>query len=96
MLISVEEARAYAHDEESPDGEIQALIEVAESLIEDGCGTDFDRSAPQARMLAKLYVADLSDHRSLAPGAANARRELVSSMVLQLKTKTGKAAGAPT
>ena len=36
MVITVEEARAYARDYESTDEEMTALIEVAESMIDDG------------------------------------------------------------
>ncbi|MFQ7427100.1 MAG: hypothetical protein ACLRNV_02710 [Flavonifractor plautii] len=36
MVITVEEARAYSRDYESTDEEMAALIEVAESMIDDG------------------------------------------------------------
>ena len=56
MVITVEEARAYARDYESTDEEMTALIEVAESMIDDDIRAGFDRESPQAKMLAKLLV----------------------------------------
>lgn len=96
MVISVEEARAYAHDDTSSGEEMEALITVAESMISDAVGAGFDRADPGAKMLAKLFVADLDDVRALSAPAANARRDLVSSLILQLRVKTdAKAGGAP-
>lgn len=88
MLLTIEEARAYARDDTSDDAEISALIEVAESTIEDACGADFDRTDPKAKMLAKLIVADLTDGRDLSGKESGAGRALVQSMMLQLRTKT--------
>ncbi len=46
MVITVEEARAYSRDYESTDEEMAALIEVAESMIDDGIRDGFDRESP--------------------------------------------------
>lgn len=93
MLLTIEEARAYARDETSTDEEMEALIGVAESMISDAVGAGFNRTDPSAKMLAKLYVADLDDVRGLSVQESNVRRDLVTSLILQLRTKTG--AGAP-
>lgn len=87
MILTLEEARSYAHDHESPDEDILALIDVVESMIEDGVRAGFDRSSPQAKMLARLYVADLTDDRGVTAAQASARRYLVSSLILQLRCK---------
>ena len=94
MLISVEEARAYAHDDTSSDEEMEALITVAESMIADAIGTGFDHADPSAQMLARLYVAELDDVRDVSATAGNSRRRLVDSLVLQLRTKTDGMGGA--
>ena len=83
MVITVEEARAYSRDYESTDEEMAALIEVAESMIDDG----FDRESPQAKMLAKLLVTDLDDYRELTAAEANSMRYLTQSLKMQLRYK---------
>lgn len=93
MLLTVDEARAYARDFDSSDEEITALIDVAEDLIAGSCGDGFDRASPKARMLAKLYVADLNDDRAVSSAGAKSRRDLVSSLILQLRTQTDKGSG---
>lgn len=87
MILTLEEARSYAHDWESPDEDILALIDVVESMIEDGVRASFDRSSPQAKMLARLYVADLTDNRGVTAAQASSRRYLVNSLILQLRCK---------
>ena len=87
MLITVEEARAYARDDESTDEEMAALIEVAESIIEDGIRAGFDRESPQAKMLARLLVTDLDDKRELTAAEANAMRALTQSLKMQIRYK---------
>ena len=86
MVITVEEARAYARDYESTDEEMTALIEVAESMIDDG-RAGFDRESPQAKMLAKLLVTDLDDKRELTAAEANSMRHLTQSLKMQLRYK---------
>ena len=80
MVITVEEARAYSRDYESTDEEMAALIEVAESMIDDGIRDGFDRESPQAKMLAKLLVTDLDDYRDLTAAEANSMRYLTQSL----------------
>ena len=87
MVITVEEARAYARDYESTDEEMTALIEVAESMIDDGIRAGFDRDSPQAKMLAKLLVTDLDDKRELTAAEANSMRYLTQSLKMQLRYK---------
>ena len=85
MVITVEEARAYSRDYESTDEEMAALIEVAESMIDDGIRDGFDRESPQAKMLAKLLVTD--DYRDLTAAEANSMRYLTQSLKMQLRYK---------
>ena len=87
MVITVEEARAYSRDYESTDEEMAALIEVAESMIDDGIRDGFDRESPQAKMLAKLLVTDLDDYRELTAAEANSMRYLTQSLKMQLRYK---------
>ena len=87
MVITVEEARAYSRDYESTDEEMAALIEVAESMIDDGIRDGFDRESPQAKMLAKLLVTDLDDYRELTAAEANSMRYLTLSLKMQLRYK---------
>ena len=87
MVITVEEARAYARDYESTDEEMTALIEVAESMIDDGIRAGFNRESPQAKMLAKLLVTDLDDKRELTAAEANSMRYLTQSLKMQLRYK---------
>ena len=87
MVITVEEARAYARDYESTDEEMTALIEVAESMIDDGIRAGFNRESPQAKMLARLLVTDLDDKRQLTPPQANSMRYLTHSLKMELRFK---------
>ena len=87
MVITVEEARAYARDYESTDEEMTALIEVAESMIDDGIRAGFNRESPRAKMLAKLLVTDLDDKRELTAAEANSMRYLTQSLKMQLRYK---------
>ena len=69
------------------DEEMAALIEVAESMIDDGIRDGFDRESPQAKMLAKLLVTDLDDYRELTAAEANSMRYLTQSLKMQLRYK---------
>lgn len=87
MIISIEEARAYARDNESTNEEMEAFILAAESYIEDGVAPP-DPENPKMKLLAKLLVCEFDENRGISGGAkeANARSRLIDSMILQLKT----------
>lgn len=91
-VLTIEEARAYARDYESRDEDILALIDVVDAMIEDGVKANYDRTCPQAKQLARMYVADLTDDRGVSAAQASTRRDIVSSLTLQLRNKTEEAA----
>lgn len=83
-ILTVAEARAFAHDNESSDAEMEEYIALAESYMKDAIGTYLDAD-PRARHLAKLLVCDFDNNRSTTSKDANSRSLLVQSLILQLK-----------
>lgn len=95
MIITVEEARRYAHDNESTDAEMQSYIDVAEKYIEDGVGK-VDPEDPRTKLLAKLLVCEIDDVRTLSAAEANSARLLVESIKLQLKVAATEVSNSDT
>ncbi len=87
-IITVAEARAYAHDNESTDAEIAEYVTLAESYMTAAIGT-YKAEDPRARHLAKLLVCDFDTERSTTAKDANTRRLLISSIILQLQVESG-------
>ncbi|PKM71513.1 MAG: hypothetical protein CVU91_13400 [Firmicutes bacterium HGW-Firmicutes-16] len=85
-IITIAEARAYAHDNESTDEEMAEYIALAEEYMTGAIGT-YDPKKKRARHLAKLLVCDFNTERSTTAKDANTRALLVSSLILQLKTE---------
>lgn len=92
LMISVDEARAYAHDYEATDAEMTAWIGAAEAYIVDAIGTNVKREDERAKLLCKLLVCDMDENRTTSAKESNSRRLLISSMILQLKTDVAAAA----
>ncbi|MEG1492562.1 MAG: head-tail connector protein [Oscillospiraceae bacterium] len=85
MIITIAEARSYAHDFESTDEDMQSYILTAEKYIAEGVGT-VDPADPRVKLLAKLIVCELDDVRTLSGAEANSTRHLVESIKRQLRT----------
>ena len=86
-IITVTEARAFAHDNESTDAEMAEYIALAESYLSGAIGS-YDPADKRARHLAKLLVCDFDNNRSTTSAKeANVRSLLVASLILQLKTE---------
>ena len=83
-IITVAEARAYAHDNESSDAEMAEYIALAESYMADAIGT-YDPEDKRARHLAKLLVCDFDNERSTTAKDAKTRTLLVQSLIFQLQ-----------
>lgn len=84
-LITLDEARAFAHDYETDDAEMTALIATAEAYIQGGVGK-VDAADPRAKHLCKLLVCDLDENRSTTSAKeSNARSAVVTSLMLQLR-----------
>jgi len=83
-IITVAEARAYAHDNESTDAEMAEFVALAESFMTGAIGT-YDATDPRARHLAKLLVCDFDNVRSTTAKDTNTRALLVQSLILQLQ-----------
>lgn len=88
-MISIDAARAFAHDYESADQEMESFILAAEMLILDGVGK-VDEADARVKLLCKLMVCEMTDFRYLSAAQANSARLLVESLKLQLKTRYGK------
>lgn len=87
MLITLEQARSYAHDNESTDADMSAYIAEAEAYINGAVGAVLPTD-PAAKLLCKLLVCEIIDKRSFSTAELNSRSALVSSLILQLKNKT--------
>lgn len=94
-IISVAEARAYAHDNESTDAEMAEYIELAEEYMTGAIGT-YDPKSKRARHLAKLLVCDFDNDRSTTAKDSNTRRLLISSIILQLQVEAGNVSSLDT
>lgn len=94
LMISVDEARAYAHDNESTEADMKAWIAAAEAYVIDATGISADTTDERAKLLCKLLVCDMDENRTTSAKESNSRRLLVNSMLLQLKTNAAAAAAA--
>ena len=94
LMITVDEARAYAHDYEATDAEMTAWIGAAEAYIVDAIGTKVKKEDERVKLLCKLLVCDMDENRTTSAKESNSRRLLVNSMILQLKTNAAAAAAA--
>ena len=85
-ILTIAEARDFAHDYESTDADMSEFVALAEIYIADGVGA-VDPADPRARLLARLLVCDFDNNRSTTVSAkeAAARSRLVESLILQLK-----------
>jgi hypothetical protein len=92
LMISVDEARAYAHDNEADAAEMTSWIGAAESYLENAIGAHIDKTDERAKLLCKLLVCDMDDNRTTSDKESNSRRLLISSMLLQLQIAAAKAA----
>lgn len=92
LMITVEEARAYAHDYEATDAEMMAMIEAAGKIVVSGTGVSADTADERAKLLCKLNVCDMDDNRTTSAKESNGRRLLISTITLQLKAELAKAA----
>lgn len=86
-IITVAQARAFAHDNESTDEEMAEYIVLAESYM-NGAISTYNATDPRAKYLAKLLVCDFDNNRSTTSAKdANVRSLLVASLILQLQTE---------
>lgn len=85
-IITVAEARTFAHDEESTDAEMQDFIFLAEKYMAAAVG-NYTPTDPRVRYLVKLLVCDFDNVRSTTAKESNMRRMLVQSLILQLQTE---------
>lgn len=94
-IITVAQARAYAHDNESTDEEIAEYIELAEKYMDSAIGA-YVKTDPRARHLAKLLVCDFDNERSTTAKDANVRSLLIQSIILQLQIESGNVSSLDT
>lgn len=87
MLITVEQAREYAHDYDSSDTAMEGFIRSAEAYIANGVGP-VDGDDPEAQLLCGLIVCEIDDCRQITAAEANSTRLLVTSLKQHLKLKT--------
>ena len=92
LMISVDEARAYAHDNEADAAEMTSWIGAAESYLDAAIGAHLDKTDERAKLLCKLLVCDMDDNRTTSAKESNGRRLLISTITLQLKAELAKAA----
>lgn len=86
-IITVAQARVFAHDNESTEAEMEEYIALAESYMKGAIGT-YNVADPRAKQLAKLLVCDFDNNRSTTSAKdANVRSLLTQSLILQLKTE---------
>lgn len=86
MLISVEQAREYAHDYDSSDTAMEGFIRSAEAYIANGVGP-VKADDPEAQLLCGLIVCEIDDCREMSAAEANSTRLLVTSLKQHLKLK---------
>lgn len=94
-ILTIEEARAYARDYETPDEEMAGLIAFAEDYLEGAVGRGCDKTSPRAKQLAGMILTDADDHRGTGAAEDNSRRLLTSSLLLQLQLEYTLEASEP-
>lgn len=92
MSVTVEEARSFAHDNESTDEEIRGYIDAAEAYVKDGVGPDVDFSDPRAALLVKMLVCEFDEQRSISAKESGAVSWAARSLLFQLRVSLQAAA----
>ena len=88
-ILTVEEARAYSRDYESPESEMERLIAFTEDYLEGAIGKGCDKTSPRVKQLAGMFLTDADDNRGTSGAEDNSRRLLTASLLLQLQMEYG-------
>ena len=85
MSVTVEEARSFAHDNESTDAEIKGYIDAAEAYVKDGVGAEVDFDDARAALLVKMLVCEFDEQRSVSAKESGAVSWAARSLLFQLR-----------
>jgi|GEM_PF-1375407 len=85
-ILTVDEARLYAHDYESTDAEMAEYVALAEEYMKNAVGSYSDDDS-EAKHLARLLICDFDNNRSTTAKDANSRELLAASLILHLQLK---------
>lgn len=86
MLISVQDARRFLHDNESTDRDITENISAVEAYIEDGIAA-VNPNDPSHKLLAKLLLGEIDVNQMQSAAQANSTSRLFNSLAFQMKIK---------
>lgn len=94
MLLDLEEVKSFLKvDYNDDDTDIQSLIDVADSILEDGIN-DYDtkilntRFQNKAKLLAKIFINDIYNNKELVTEAEQKLRLTVNTLSLQMQFGT--------
>lgn len=89
MILTVEEARAYAKDDVSSETQVEGFIATAEGYLKNGISEALDPSDPCIKQLCGYLVTDFDDNRGTSTAEDKGRRWLVTSLFTQMRAKYG-------
>lgn len=92
-VLTIEEARRYARDWESPDSDMALYIDFAEEYIKSAISPGVDMSSSRVKLLMGMFVTDVDENRGTSAAENNTRSFLVTSLITQLRAQYGGTKG---
>lgn len=86
--LSVQDVKDYLgidFADDATDRLVTAMISTADAYMRGALGANYPADDERVKMVAKIIISDLYDHRDLSDKVTGATRRLVDSMLQQIR-----------
>lgn len=93
--LSVQDVKDYLgidFADDATDRLVTAMVSTADAYMTGALGANYPENDERVKMVAKIIISDLYDHRDLSDKVTGATRRLVDSMLQQVRLEM-RAAG---
>lgn len=86
--LSVQDVKDYLgidFADDATDRLVTAMVSTVDAYMKGALGTSYPADDERVKMVAKIIISDLYDHRDLSDKVSGATRRLVDSMLQQVR-----------